>query len=88
VAGCATGEEAYSVAMIVSECLDELERHLPVQMYATDIDTDALSIAWNGTYPTNIAADVIPERLKRFFIKQESLYRVKQEIRETVVFAP
>jgi two-component system CheB/CheR fusion protein len=88
VAGCATGEEAYSVAMIVSECLDELEKHLQVQMYATDIDTDALSVARMGAYPTNIAANVTPERLRRFFVKQDSLYRVKKEIRELVVFAP
>ena len=55
VAGCATGEEAYSIAMVIAECLDELEKHLPVQIYATDIDTDALNIARAGVYPANIS---------------------------------
>jgi two-component system CheB/CheR fusion protein len=88
VAGCATGEEAYSVAIIVSECLDELEKHLPVQMYATDIDTDALSTARAGVYPPNIVTDITPQRLKRFFIKQDSSYRVRKVLREVMVFAP
>lgn len=88
VAGCATGEEAYSIAMIVSECLDKVEKHLLVQMYATDIDTDALSTARSGSYPANIAADVTPARLKRFFIKQNEQYRIRKELREIIVFAP
>ena len=58
VAGCATGEEAYSIAMIILECLDELQKNLPVQIYATDIDTDALNIARAGIYPADIAAHV------------------------------
>jgi two-component system CheB/CheR fusion protein len=88
VAGCATGEEAYSVAIIVQECLDELDRHLLVQMYGTDIDVDALHIARMGKYPANIAADVTQNRLKRFFVKENDSYRVKNEIREAIVFAP
>ena len=88
VPGCATGEEAYSIAILITECMDELEKHQPVQMYATDIDTDALNVARTGIYPANINADVTPGRLKRFFIKEESSYRIKKEIREKVVFAP
>ncbi len=88
VAGCATGEEAYSVAIIVSECLAELERRLQVQIFGTDIDIDALHIARIGNYPANIAADVTPERLNRFFIKEDSTYRIKKEIRELMIFAP
>jgi two-component system CheB/CheR fusion protein len=88
VAGCATGEEAYSVAIIISECLDELEKRFQIQMYGTDIDVDALRIARSGKYPDNIAADVTPDRLKRFFIKENSTYLVKKEIREAIVFAP
>ena len=88
VAGCATGEETYSVAMVVSECLNELEKRLPVQMYGTDIDMDALQSARAGVYPANIAADVTSERLSRFFIKENDSYRVKKELREMVVFAP
>jgi two-component system, chemotaxis family, CheB/CheR fusion protein len=88
VAGCATGEEAYSVAMVISECLDELKKRLQVQLYATDIDVDALSKARMGNYPVTIVADVTSKRLKRFFIKQGDTYRVKSEIRERIVFAP
>jgi two-component system, chemotaxis family, CheB/CheR fusion protein len=88
VPGCATGEEAYSTAMIILECLEELQRSLPVQIYATDIDTDALAVARAGIYPANIGADVSPERRKRFFIKQENSYQVKKNLREMVVFAP
>ncbi len=88
VAGCATGEEAYSVAIVVSECLSELEKRLQVQMYGTDIDIDALHVARTGLYPANIAADVTAERLSRFFVKEKESYRIKKDIREMVVFAP
>jgi len=88
VAGCATGEEAYSIAMVAVECLNEMEKNVPVQMYATDIDVNALNVARAGIYPVNIAADITPERLKRFFLKEDKGYRVKKEIREMIVFAP
>jgi two-component system, chemotaxis family, CheB/CheR fusion protein len=88
VAGCATGEEAYSVLSVLSECLEDLGKHLSVQMYATDIDAAALNIARAGVYPANIVADVGTGRLKRFFTKQGDSYRIKKEIREMVVFAP
>ena len=70
VTGCATGEEAYSVAIVVAECLDELDKHFPVQIYATDIDSDALSVARAGVYPANIVADVTPERLSATSLKR------------------
>jgi two-component system CheB/CheR fusion protein len=88
VAGCATGEEVYSVAIVIAECMDELTKRLPVQLYGTDIDMDALYIARAGKYLANIVADVSPERLKRFFVKGENTYSVKKEIREMVIFAP
>jgi two-component system CheB/CheR fusion protein len=72
VAGCATGEEVYSIAIVISECLDEIKKRLSVQLYGTDIDLDALHIARAGKYPDNIVADVSPERLKRFFVKGEN----------------
>ena len=87
VAGCATGEEAYSVAIIVSECLNELEKHLVVQIYATDIDDEALTTARSGIYSTNIAADVTPKRLRLSFIKEGNHYRIRKEIRDMVVMA-
>jgi len=91
VAGCATGEEAYSIAMVLQELMDEVrERHTPelrIQIYATDLDDDAIVTARGGSYPPNIAQDVAPERLRRFFIKDEAGYKIKKEIREMVVFA-
>jgi two-component system CheB/CheR fusion protein len=87
VAGCATGEEAYSVAMLLRELADEHKRDWPAQIYGTDIDADAIAVARAGLYPPNIAQDVTPERLRRFFIKEEGGYRVRKEIREMVVFA-
>ena len=71
VAGCATGEEAFSLAMLLRELADELHREVPVQIYSTDIDADAIAVGRAGLYPTNIAEDVSPERLRRFFIKEE-----------------
>ena len=87
VAGCATGEEAYSVAMLLREHMDETRQDFRVQLYATDLDDDAIAIARAGLYPPNIAQDVPPERLRRFFVKDEAGYRVKKDIREMAVFA-
>ncbi len=88
VAGCATGEEAYSVAIILRECLDELEKHLQVQIYGTDIDVDALQTARAAKYPGNIAVEVGPDRIRKFFIKENETFRVRKELREAIVFAP
>jgi len=91
VAGCASGEEAYSIAILLREFMDEWwdkqHQEFKVQLYATDLDDDAIALARAGLYPPNIAADVTPERLRRFFIKEDAGYRVKKEIREMVVFA-
>jgi len=87
VAGCATGEEAYSIAMIFRECIDASKHPFKVQIYSTDIDENAIAVARAGFYPANIAIDVPPERLRRFFVKEETGYRIKKEIREMVIFA-
>jgi two-component system CheB/CheR fusion protein len=89
VAGCSTGEEAYSVAMLLMECLGTMKiRKLPkVQIFATDLDSDAIEQARQGIYLDNIAADVSPERLERFFTKKDDRYVVKKELREMIVFA-
>ncbi|MDO8263937.1 MAG: chemotaxis protein CheB [Gallionella sp.] len=87
VAGCASGEEAYSIAMLLREFLDETRQEFKIQLYSTDLDDDAIAMARAGIYPPNIAQDVHPERLRRFFVKDEAGYRVKKEIREMVVFA-
>jgi two-component system, chemotaxis family, CheB/CheR fusion protein len=87
VAGCATGEEAYSIAMLLREFMDETRQEFKVQLYSTDLDDDAIAVARAGTYSPNIVQDVSPERLLRFFVKDEAGYRVKKEIRGMVVFA-
>ncbi len=87
VAGCASGEEAYSIAMLLREVMDETKHEFKVQIYATDLDDDAIAVARAGSYPPNIAQDVTPERLRRYFVKGEAGFRVKKEIREMVVFA-
>lgn len=87
VAGCATGEEAYSIAILLREFMDESHREFKIQIYSTDLDDEAIAVARAAIYPPNIAQDVTPERLHRFFIKDDNGYRVKKEIREMVVFA-
>ncbi|MGR8997724.1 MAG: chemotaxis protein CheB [Gammaproteobacteria bacterium] len=87
VAGCATGEEAYSIAILLHELMEEKHLTFKFQIYSTDLDEDAIAIARAGTYPLNIAQDVTPERLQRFFSKEDTGYRIKKEIREMVVFA-
>jgi chemotaxis methyl-accepting protein methylase len=87
--GCSTGEEAYSLAMLFKETLDELKpkESFALQIFATDLDRDAIDKARQGFYPPNIAADISPVRLRRFFIKEDNGYRVGKEIREMVTFA-
>jgi two-component system, chemotaxis family, CheB/CheR fusion protein len=89
VAGCSTGEEAYTLAILVSEYLDTTkESKLPrVQIFATDIDAEAIENARQGTYLGNIVADVGQERLNKYFIKTNDTYTVKKELREMIVFA-
>lgn len=87
VAACASGEEAYSIAILLRELLDETETGFSVQIYATDLDDDAIAIARTGLYPSSLTQDVTPERLRRFFIKEGESYKIKKEIRDMVVFA-
>jgi len=87
VAGCATGEEAYSIAILLKEWMEENHHEFKVQIYSTDLDDEAIAIARAGIYPFNISQDVTPERLRRFFTKEDAGYRIKKEIREMVVFA-
>lgn len=91
VAGCASGEEAYSVAIVLHELLHLDEQAggqaLRVQIFATDLDAEAISTARAGFYPSAIARDISAERLERYFTCVEGGYRVKKEIREMIVFA-
>jgi len=87
VAGCATGEEAYSIAMLCAEHLAKVLDAPKVQIFATDIDEHAIAIAREGFYTINDTADVSPERLRRFFNKEDSGYQIRREIREMILFA-
>ena len=90
IPGCSTGEEAYSVAIAVVECVDQLKLTglVKIQIFATDIDKDAVDRARQGLYLPTIATDVSPERLQRYFVKDDYGYRVSKQIREMIVFAP
>jgi two-component system CheB/CheR fusion protein len=85
--GCSTGEEAYSIAMLIQEQLSQTKVDLRLQIFATDIDPEAIEQARAALYPNGIAADVSPERLARFFTEENGAYRVKKVIRDMVVFA-
>ncbi|MGM0377808.1 MAG: chemotaxis protein CheB, partial [Bacteroidota bacterium] len=90
VPGCSTGEEAYSLAIIFKEVLEEKYPNtgISLQIFASDIDSDAVDIARKGFFAENIASDVSPERLSRYFNQTEEGYRINAEIREMIVFAP
>jgi chemotaxis methyl-accepting protein methylase len=90
VAGCSTGEEAYSLAMVFKEVVEKLKprKKISLQVFATDLDKDAIDKARQGIYPENICADVAPQRMSRFFTKEDNGCRVRKEIREMVIFAP
>jgi len=87
VAGCSTGEEAYSIGMCLSECLSDAKTHYPVQIFATDISDSALEMARTGTYSESSVAEVSQERLNRFFTRTQSAYQVAKPIRDMCVFA-
>jgi two-component system CheB/CheR fusion protein len=87
-AGCATGEEAYSLAILLREEMLRRDTVYDVKVFATDIDRSAIEVASGGMYPANIAAEVSEDRLRRFFIDKGGAYQVAREIREMVVFAP
>ena len=90
VPGCSTGEEAYSLAITLKEVLEQNKpkKIFTVQIFATDLDRDAIEKARQGLFPENIAADVSTDRLNRFFIKTDHGYQIRKEIREMVIFAP
>ena len=87
VAGCATGEEAYSLGILCAEKISGIIDAPKIQIFATDIDEAAIAQAREGLYSINDLADVSPERLRRFFVKEGDEYRIRREVRETVMFA-
>ena len=87
VAGCATGEEAYSIAILLIEQMKKAGKTIPVQIFATDLDDRALQVARAGAYPTGIAEQVSAERLNAYFYKRANRYFVNKEVRRLVVFS-
>ena len=87
VPGCSTGEEAYSIAIVLKECMNEAKKNFNVQIFATDIDKSAIDFARIGTY-LGIKPDVSKERLKSFFNSTGNQFHIRKEIREMLVFAP
>jgi two-component system CheB/CheR fusion protein len=86
IAGCSSGEETYSLAMLLREQIDESKREIKLQIFASDVDTEAVASAREGLYPRSIEAEVSAERLARFFIAEDRSYRVSSELRASVVF--
>lgn len=87
VPACATGEEAYSIAILIQEEMQRRKVQVPVQIFATDLDDGALATAREGVYPRAIEADISQERLQQFFVGEGSHYRIRKEVREIVLFA-
>ncbi len=87
IAACATGEEAYSMAILLRELLDKANSPVVAKIFATDIDSIALEKASAGLYPASISNDLSPERLKRFFIQKEDCFEISRSIREMIIFA-
>lgn len=87
VAGCSTGEEAYSLAILLAEYAEEHYLQHDIKIFATDIDKEAIEFASYGLYPESIAADASPERLSKYFVKKGESYQIIPSIREMVIFA-
>ena len=85
-AGCSTGEEAYSLAMLFQEAISAAKLNITLQVFASDVDPDVIATARDGLYPEKIEAEVAAPRLARFFTKEEHHYRVSPELRAVVVF--
>jgi two-component system CheB/CheR fusion protein len=87
--GCSTGEEAYPIAILLQEHMEALKKNYRLQVFATDIDNQAIATARAGIYPASIAVDISPERLARFFTSEanSSMYRIHKNIRDILVFS-
>ncbi|MGK0405560.1 MAG: chemotaxis methyl-accepting protein methylase [Oleispira sp.] len=90
VTACSTGEEAYSLAMTVMDVLETVKPkgRFQLQIFATDLDEDAINVARQGHYPSSIKSDISPQQLNRYFIKDKNGYKIKKQIRDMVIFAP
>ena len=88
VAGCATGEEAYTMAILADEAVRKSNKALSVKIFATDLDSSSLETASKGVYPLNIGKDISTERLERYFLEKSDYYLVRRQLREMLIFAP
>jgi two-component system, chemotaxis family, CheB/CheR fusion protein len=88
VPGCSTGEEAYTIAILITEQAEAVGKRFDLKLFATDVTEGVLSSARAGLYPSSIAMDVGERRLQRFFEMQGDTYRIKKTLRETLIFAP
>lgn len=87
VPGCASGEEAYSIAILLDECMEQIGKRYHIQVFGTDIDERAINFARAGIYPECILGDVGPERIEHYFVREDGRYRINKQIREMLVFA-
>ena len=87
VPGCSTGEEAYSLAILFDEAIHNQTKAIKVQIFASDLDENAINRARQGVYPETISVDISPKRLSRYFLGDKNTYRIKKEIRDQVIFA-
>ena len=88
IPGCSTGEEAYSLAMLLHEEQRRREQHIEVKIFATDIDPDAIVTASSGVFSGSVVADLSPERLSQYFIRKDEYYQIARELRQMIIFAP
>ena len=88
VAGCSTGEEAYSIAILFCEVMETLKIKRSVKIFATDLDVEAVSVAGKGVYSENIIDSVSPARLSHYFVRQNNTYTISRDIRKMIVFSP
>jgi two-component system CheB/CheR fusion protein len=87
VPGCATGEEVYSIAILMREAIEASKRPFEVQIFGTDLDSEAIDMARSGQYPDGITLDCSEKRIERYFMREDNGYRVRKDIREMTVFA-
>ncbi len=87
VPGCSTGEEVFSLIMVMRELLDQIEKRINLQVFGTDVDKIAINKAREGVYADSIAEEVSPKRIKRFFEKQGNCYKIRKEIRDCAIFS-
>ncbi len=87
ITGCSTGEEAYTFAIVFKEVCEQVKKNISLQIFATDIDADAIEIARKGFFRANIVADITQEKINKYFTKDDTGFRVRSSIREMIIFA-